>query len=305
MVGKWLVAGGVACAVAVVGVIVLRPGAEARSTAAPSDDPRLAAPSPSSPPSLPRPDVDAAAGTFAVKLRSGSYGLHGDVLKPEGTGPFPAIVYNHGSEQDPGLDTFESIGQFFQAHGWVAFFPYRRGTTGSEGPYWQDEVRKRPEAERHEAVVAELERENDDVLAAIDWIAAQPYVDPRRVAVAGCSFGGIHTVLAAERAQGIFAAVDFAGASMSWAESPPLQERLRRAARAARVPVFFLQAENDFDTTPSRALSDEMLIAGKPTRVKIFPPHGKTHMAGHAGFCTHGMGEWGDDVLAFLRESAR
>jgi len=304
MLGKWVVAGGVACAVAIVGVIVLRPGAEARSTAAPSD-PRLAAPSPSTPPSPPRADVDAAAGTFGVDLRSEPYRLHGDVLKPEGTGPFPAVVYNHGSEKDPGLDVFEQVGQFFQAHGWVAFFPYRRGTKGSEGPYWKDAVDARPEAERPEAVVAELERENDDVLAGIDWIARQPYVDARRVAVAGCSFGGIHTVLAAERSQAIYAAVDFAGASMAWAESPPLQERMRRAVRAARVPVFFLQAENDFDTTPSRALSDEMMIAGKPTQVKIFPPHGKTHMAGHAGFCTRGTGEWGDDVLAFLRESMR
>jgi dienelactone hydrolase len=215
------------------------------------------------------------------------------------------VVDDDGSEQDPGLDIFQDVGAFFQSHGWVAFFPYRRGTKASEGPYWKDEVKKRPESEEPQAVVEELEKENDDVLAAIAWIAAQPYVDPRRVAVAGCSFGGIHTVLAAERAPGIYAAVDFAGASMSWAESPPLQDRMRRAVRAARVPVFFLQAENDFDTTPSRALSDEMLIAGKPTQVKIFPPHGKTHMAGHAGFCTHGMSQWGDDVLAFLRDGVR
>jgi hypothetical protein len=40
------------------------------------------------------------------------------------------------------------------------------------------------------------------------------------------------------------AAVDFAGASMAWSRSPLLRQRLQTAAEAARVPVFFLQAEN-------------------------------------------------------------
>ena len=248
----------------------------------------------------PRADVDAAAATFAVQFQSGAYRLRGDILKPEGTGPFPVVVYNHGSEPDPGLDYLGKIGAFFQSHGYVAFFPYRRGSGGSEGPYWQDEVKKRPQAEEHEAAVAQLDAQSDDVLAAVTWIRDQPYVDRGHVAVAGCSFGGIESVLAAERATGIYAAVDFAGASMAWAGSPPLQARLKASVRAARVPIFFLQAENDFDTTPSLVLSREMVEAGKSAVIKIFPPHGTTPMAGHAGFCTRGMKEWGNDVLAFL-----
>lgn len=51
---------------------------------------------------------------------------------------------------------------------------------------------------------------------------------------------------------------------MSWAHAPDLQVRMKQAARAARVLVLFIQAENDFDTTPSRALSEEMRSAGKP-----------------------------------------
>ena len=46
---------------------------------------------------------------------------------------------------------------------------------------------------------------------------------------------------------------------------------MKKAARAARVPVFFLQAENDFDTTPSRVLDNEMRRAGRPSRMQIFP----------------------------------
>jgi hypothetical protein len=71
------------------------------------------------------------------------------------------------------------------------------------------------------------------------------------------------------------------------------------------VPVLFLQAENDYDTTPSGVLSDAMKVAGKPYGVHIFPPSGMTHMDGH-GFCRGGeRPPWGDEVLAFLAEATR
>ncbi|HEY2514974.1 MAG TPA: dienelactone hydrolase family protein [Polyangiaceae bacterium] len=254
------------------------------------------------PPPLPRPDVDASSGTFHVEFKSGPYRLHGDVFKPAGTGPFPVLVYNHGSEKDPGLDVFQEVGEFFQAEGYVAFFPYRRGSADSEGPYWEDEVNKAPKDGEHRAVIQQLDAQAEDVLAAIAWVKDQPYVNRDRVSVSGCSFGGIETVLAAEKSKDIFAAVDFAGASMSWDGSIPLQDRMKTAVRAAHVPIFFLQAENDFNTAPSRELSKEMTAAGKPNAMKIFPPHGTSHMGGHAGFCTKGAQEWGPDVLTFLMD---
>jgi pimeloyl-ACP methyl ester carboxylesterase len=126
-----------------------------------------------------------------------------------------------------------------------------------------------------------------------------------RVAVSGCSLGGIESLFAAERGTGIVAAIDFEGAAQTWAANVPLQERMKLAARNAKVPVFFLQAENDFDTTPSRVLSDEMKRAGKPTRVHIFPPNGVTHEEGHS-FCTGGRNPpWGAEVIAFLEEAMR
>jgi hypothetical protein len=107
------------------------------------------------------------------------------------------------------------------------------------------------------------------------------------------------TLLAAERGTNVRAAVDFAGASMTWAHNAPLRERLKRAVRAAPVPIFFLQADNDFDITPTQVLSAEK--PGNPS--KIYPPHGTTKMEGHAGFCNKGQGEWGQDVLDFLVKS--
>src|ERR1700676_3322104 len=51
--------------------------------------------------------------------------LHGFLWKPEGTGPFPAIVWNHGSEKLPGSQP--TLANFYTAHSYVFFVPHRRG----------------------------------------------------------------------------------------------------------------------------------------------------------------------------------
>src|SRR5256885_15330606 len=63
-----------------------------------------------------------------VTFPSGEITLHGVLYKPEGTGPFPAVIYNHGSA--PGMmskEAFAALGPVFTSHGWVFFGPYRRG----------------------------------------------------------------------------------------------------------------------------------------------------------------------------------
>src|ERR1700675_4744180 len=75
---------------------------------------------------LPSPTVSAEAEV--VSFPSGKLTLQGVLYKPEGTGPFPAVVYNHGSA--PGMlskEAFEGLGPVFASHGWVFFGPYRRG----------------------------------------------------------------------------------------------------------------------------------------------------------------------------------
>src|SRR5262245_31987632 len=38
----------------------------------------------------------------SVKFKSGQLTLVGVVYKPDGPGPFPAVIWNHGSEKTPG-----------------------------------------------------------------------------------------------------------------------------------------------------------------------------------------------------------
>ena len=215
----------------------------------------------------------------------------------EAQGPFPAILYSHGSERRPG--TKPEIGNYFVDKGYVVFVPHRRGHGRSPSDRQVDSLFD----QGFKGVVALHELHLEDTLAALAYLRAQSYVDSRRIAAAGCSYGGIQTLLASEKGSGLKAAIAFAAAAETWSRSPSLQTRLRRAVKNATVPILFIQAENDWDLTPSAALSREMEAAGKPHKRVIFPPYGQTHEEGHGGFCFKAPHVWGGEALDFLKAS--
>src|SRR6266566_8218463 len=248
------------------------------------------------------------AAADVVTFPSGGLTLQGVVFKPEGAGPFPAVVYNHGSA--PGMlskDAFEALGPAFAAHGWVFFGPYRRGQglSASAGPYIGDEIAAAEKAGGVSAAAATMVRllETDhlnDQLAALSWLRKQNFVQPNRIAVAGNSFGGVETVLGVERG-GYCAGIDSAGGAQSWAQAPELQSLMTRAVRNAKAPIFFFQAANDFDLSPSNTLSAEMNKVGKTYKLKIYPSYGDSPRDGHS-FGYFGSDVWAEDVFGFLNQ---
>ncbi len=241
-----------------------------------------------------------------VTFPGGALTLHGVIWKPEGNGPFPVMVYNHGSEAWP--TDLHDIGPLYAKHGYVLFGPNRRGQGRSvdAAPYMNGQLIAERKAHGDAAwgrlaVKLHETEQLDDQLAGIEYVKTLPYVDPKRIAVSGVSFGGIQTVLAAERGSGIRVAVDFAGAAMMWADSPEIRERMLTAVRNAKVPIYFIQAENDYNLGPNQTLAAEMDRVGKPHRMKIYPPFGVTHQDGHRLGLKGGV-VWESDVFAFLDE---
>ena len=248
-------------------------------------------------------DADSSTKPREVWLQGKAGKLQAWLWRPAGAGPFPALVYNHGSEKDPMAGTDSGVGPFFVAHGYAVLFPYRRGSGRSAGRHWDEGIDKLSDDQQEQIMIDRLAQENDDVVTAIEWLRAQPWIVRDDITVGGCSFGGIETLLTAERpVPGLRAALDFAGASMAWSDSPRLRERLLAAVEHARVPIFFLQAKNDYNTAPSQILSAAMRAKKLPYRMRIFDRVGDTPMAGHAGFCMQRWDMWGDDVLDFLRK---
>jgi dienelactone hydrolase len=138
----------------------------------------------------------------------------------------------------------------------------------------------------------------NDQLAALAWLRKQSFVQANRIAVAGTSFGGIEVVLGAERGS-YCAAIDSAGAAQSWVDAPAVQSLMKASVRNAHAPIFFFQAENDFDLSPSKVLSAAMKDARKPYKLKIYPRYGDSPQDGHS-FGYFGSAVWADDVFRFL-----
>ena len=74
------------------------------------------------------PDVASTkrVASEIVSFPSGDLTLRGLLFRPEGTGPFPAVLFNHGSGRDCSKE-FEALGSVFAGRGWIFFAPYRRG----------------------------------------------------------------------------------------------------------------------------------------------------------------------------------
>ena len=249
--------------------------------------------------------VSAAAGPDTIAFTSGALTLHGIVYRPTGAGPFTAVLFNHGSGKDYTAEV-AAVGPAYAAQGFVFFAPSRRGQwlSSNTGHYILDSLdameRSRGKAARDTLLVTLMLGEQlDDVRAALSWLRRDRAVRPERVVIAGNSFGGIVTVLASANVRRLYAAVDFAGAAQTWAGSPALQAAMMAAATQARIPIFFGQAENDYDLTPSRSLSAAMTAAGKPNVLKIFPRFGRTTAEGHS-FGYFGGSIWGPIVRDFI-----
>ena len=273
-------------------------GTPSGATVAATAPPATPAAASSAPTEVPAPALNGERITFA----SGDLTLGGMLWKPAGNGPFPAILWNHGSEKGPGVDGSNPLlGPVFAAEGYVFFLPFRRGQGTSEGTWISDAIEAAPAAERP-ALLAELHTTEQlaDQLAGLAYLREQPYVDDAMVAVAGWSFGGIQTVLGAgDPSADYIAAVAFTPAAQTWEGNADLREAMTAAATGADVPFLFIQADNDYSLVPTQALIDAIESAGGTATRSIYPAFGATNQDGHE-FAVRGADLWGEEVLGFL-----
>jgi carboxymethylenebutenolidase len=252
------------------------------------------------------PPASAADNPHEVTIQAGQYQLHGCFSIPERPGPYPVMIFNHGSEKNPAPCGPPDLAYFYQQQGFAFFAFQRHGHGASPGEYIMDLQARAFAAHSFNRSAAQTEAVhlqelyNQDVESAVVWLQEQKWANAERIAMTGISFGGIQTLLTAEKGLGIRAFVAFAPAAQSW--NPVLAERLKRAVRQARAPIFIIQAQNDYSLEPSKVLGAELEKKGSPNQAKIYPPFGTTTQDGHWGFGAHqdGVAVWAPDVNAFL-----
>ena len=142
-----------------------------------------------------------------VAPREIAFDSHGHRLKGwlhlrPGPGPFPCLITNHGSGIEKGtLDVSRpGTASLLMSWGIASFLPHRRGYGASEGPAWREECFAEYGTPDYDAqLAARLDAESDDILAALDVVAALPEIDSTHIGVMGSSFCGVTTLLAAAK----------------------------------------------------------------------------------------------------------
>jgi carboxymethylenebutenolidase len=215
---------------------------------------------------------------------------------------FPVMIYNHGSEADP--KGVPHLAKLYVDHSFVFFAPDRHGQGLSKdaGPYIADLQKA---AHNPEAAVKLHELYNLDVIAAVKWIKEQRYTDRDHIAMTGISYGGIQTLLTAEKDPGIRVYLPFTPAAQSWG-NVALQQRLIAAVRSEKAPMFLIQATGDYNLGPSETLGPILRQKGNQQKWtnKIYPQFGCTNQEAHGRFASQcdGIAIWEDDVLNFLNQ---
>lgn len=251
-----------------------------------------------------------------VDIPSGKLHLKGYLWKPSGPGPFPAVLFNHGSGSDAahtaGMTMTEAaaiLAPIFLKHGYAFFYPCRRGQglSADQAPFLQDllqreEATRGKEARQHLHFILVTGEQLDDVLAALSYLKTVPGIDAHRIAMVGHSFGGMLTLLAAEHDGSVGAVVTFGCGANSWLLSRELRERLLAAVGKTAGSIMLIHAENDYSTAPGRELGAERERLHRPYVLKIYPPVGQTADDGHNALY-EAVPLWEDDVFKHLDEN--
>jgi len=246
--------------------------------------------------------TDHALVPREIVFQSAGRELKGYLSAPRGEGPFPCLICNHGSGIEQGTFDVSRPGTAATLMSWgiASFLPHRRGYGNSPGPAWREEVSAEyGTAEYDGQLLARLDSESDDVVAALDCALALPEVDSRHVGVMGSSFGGTHTLFAAAKDTRFTCAIDFAGAAMNWDRTPTLRAGMIAVAANVTMPRFLIQAANDYSIRPTEELAASLSGSSIPVWSKVYPDFGINPMEGHL-LESRGAMIWGDDVHRFL-----
>ena len=228
-------------------------------------------------------------------------------FKPNGKGPFPILVLNHGrsgtNRAEPPRFRYIPQVTYFVKRGFAVFVPTRIGY-GELGTELDPEESGDCDKKNY---VAMAEASTTEILAVVDYAKQQSYVDARRILMIGQSVGGYSTVATtAKNPEGLVAAINFAGGSGGNPLTRPgnpcegykLEKMYANFGVTSKVPMLWVYTENDkyFGPKFSQAWHKAFVDAGGRAELSLLPPFAKD---GHTLFSS-GSGIWEPVVSKFL-----
>lgn len=211
-------------------------------------------------------------------------GLEIVAAKPEGQGPFPTVVFNHGSTGKGQNRSVYSrtvapavIAEYFVGQGWLTLFPQRRGRGKSGGIYGEglatDGSGYSCDAD---IAITGFGRAIEDIDAVISHLHDRADVNRNRMIIAGVSRGGILSIACAGMRPQIFhGCISFnggwlgAGCPSHAYVNPLLFER----GASSGVSSLWLHGSRDqyYNTGHCRANFDRFISAGGHGKFLIAP----------------------------------
>lgn len=233
------------------------------------------------------------------------------IFKPFGSGPFPTVMFNHGSTgdgSDPSLFTVttysETVAKFFTDRGWMVAFPQRRGRGQSDGLYDEGFNANRTfySCDR-EITLAGAERALDDLDAAVDWLRIHTDVDTTRMLVSGASRGGVLALVHAARRPDVYlGAINFVGGWLGegCGDYAVVNRTLFEGGAMFPGESIWLYGNNDsfYSVAHSQANFDAFTISGGQASFNVY-----TRAQGLNGhFLTSDPHLWGTNVDAYIAD---
>jgi dipeptidyl aminopeptidase/acylaminoacyl peptidase len=128
---------------------------------------------------------DVAWGSMErVTWKSDAFDADGALVLPPGysaTRQYPLVLLVHGGPQSASKLQFSALAQLMAAQGWVVFEPNYRGSDNLGNDYMA-------------AIIGDAGAgPGRDVMAGVAMLRKRPYIDPKRTAVTGWSYGGYMT----------------------------------------------------------------------------------------------------------------
>lgn len=212
-----------------------------------------------------------------VSYRVGAAERQALLCRPEGKGPFPVVVYNHGLIVDnagyqraakQGYD-LAGICQALAADGFLAFAPLRASGTRN------------------------IPSHNEEVMRAVDYAKSLADGDPSRMALMGFSRGGLLTLMAGVERSDLKALLILAPAPGGKAD---FEKAVERVASISAPVLLLAEAGDENDILRNFHMLEQALKAhGKELRSVLYNRGG-----GHRLF--YDVGYYWGDVRKFLRE---
>lgn len=228
-----------------------------------------------------------------------SFELETTIYKPEGDGPFPLVVINHGKAfGDPrfqGRARHSAAARFFLQRGYAVLMPMRQGFSKSTGSYIGGGCN----------IDSNGMQQAQDTKAALDWAVSQPWADKNNILIMGQSHGGWTTLaFGTMNYPGVKALVNFAG-GLRQESCAGWEGSLARAAgnygKETQTPSLWFYGDNDSFFAPHtfRPMFEKYTAAGGKAELVAFGNFGSD---AHSMFGARaGQSIWQPKVSAFMQ----